>query len=133
MITAGSCNAIQASAPIIMLQDPPPKAFQRIRHSKSLARHTQQHRRCCLRTPPCAVATQGTARPETRSSTGSQDTEVIVIGSGIGGLSCAAMLANYGVKVSCVSLDMHAHLIAFKCHLHLTTRILTAGAGARVT
>ena len=29
----------------------------------------------------------------------SQDTEIIVIGSGIGGLSCAAMLGYYGFKV----------------------------------
>lgn len=30
----------------------------------------------------------------------SHETEVVVIGSGLGGLCCAAMLATYGVKVS---------------------------------
>ena len=29
-----------------------------------------------------------------------EETEVIVIGSGIGGLSCAALLARYGFKVT---------------------------------
>ena len=29
----------------------------------------------------------------------SHETEVVVIGSGLGGLCCAAMLATYGVKV----------------------------------
>ena len=33
------------------------------------------------------------------SATGNDDTEVIVIGSGIGGLSCAALLARYGFRV----------------------------------
>jgi ribulose 1,5-bisphosphate synthetase/thiazole synthase len=39
--------------------------------------------------------------PPERQMRGSEatETEVIVIGSGIGGLSCAALLAKYGIKV----------------------------------
>ena len=39
--------------------------------------------------------------PPARQTRGSEttETEVIVIGSGIGGLSCGALLAKYGVKV----------------------------------
>lgn len=36
--------------------------------------------------------------PETDDSS-LQEADVVIIGSGIGGLSCAALLANYGVKV----------------------------------
>ena len=34
----------------------------------------------------------------------SHETDVVVIGSGIGGLSCAAMLAKYGYQVSPTSI-----------------------------
>ena len=39
------------------------------------------------------------AGPTTSSTSRSHTTDVVVIGSGLGGLCCAAMLASYGVQV----------------------------------
>ena len=41
-----------------------------------------------------------------------RETEVIVIGGGIGGLSCAAILAHYGVKVNQISCSLADPLAA---------------------
>jgi phytoene dehydrogenase-like protein len=62
-------------------------------HSRSAVRRSRRH---------CAgLAAQASAAQAERQAAGGQETatEVVVIGSGIGGLSCAALLAKYGVKV----------------------------------
>jgi ribulose 1,5-bisphosphate synthetase/thiazole synthase len=48
-----------------------------------------------LNSPATSVAVPDGAQGQSRS----HETEVVVIGSGLGGLCCAAMLATYGVKV----------------------------------
>ena len=44
-------------------------------------------------------ASASVASPSGIDHVRSHETEVVVIGSGLGGLCCAAMLATYGVKV----------------------------------
>lgn len=56
-----------------------------------------------MATPPSAPAQ---ASGEGRS----HDTDVVVIGSGIGGLCCAALLAKYGYKVRTLKC-MHGTLL----------------------
>ncbi|EIE19833.1 FAD/NAD(P)-binding domain-containing protein [Coccomyxa subellipsoidea C-169] len=46
------------------------------------------------------AATTGALGPESQQRSRSHKTEVVIIGSGLGGLCCAAMLAKYGVKVT---------------------------------
>ena len=48
-----------------------------------------------LASPAASVAGTDGSHAQSRS----HETEVVVIGSGLGGLCCAAMLATYGVKV----------------------------------
>ena len=67
----------------------------------------RQLRRRMAQRPTQAAATQTAQLARGAEIT---ETEVVVIGSGIGGLSCAALLAKYGVKVSVrrsnVSIDV---------------------------
>eukprot|EP00879_Flechtneria_rotunda_P022429 GHRR01023679.1.p1 GENE.GHRR01023679.1~~GHRR01023679.1.p1 ORF type:complete len:493 (+),score=98.32 GHRR01023679.1:402-1880(+) len=59
--------------------------------------------RSLIRTQAASVSTIGsTPRPRLSGLEPSHETDVVVIGSGIGGLSCAALLAKYGVKVTVV-------------------------------
>ena len=57
---------------------------------------------CRIRHCTISVDCRFAARASLQSS---DDCDVVVIGSGIGGLSCAAMMANYGLKVH-VTLDI---------------------------
>jgi phytoene dehydrogenase-like protein len=67
---------------------------------------------------PHASATGSTSRssttileetpPPTSTADRSHETDVVVIGSGIGGLCCAALLARYGYKVTVVESHYHA-------------------------
>ena len=58
-----------------------------------------------------------------------QQTDIVVIGSGIGGLCCAALLAKYGLKVAC---DQHTALPTQSCSQSLLHN-LTATHRAWVT
>jgi len=68
--------------------------------------------------PPTGSASSTTNGTGSRSSTSrsasnttadrSHETDVVVIGSGIGGLCCAALLARYGYKVTVVESHYHA-------------------------
>jgi NADPH-dependent 2,4-dienoyl-CoA reductase/sulfur reductase-like enzyme len=62
-----------------------------------------------------ASATQAPTKPP-RGQDRSHETDVVVIGSGIGGLSCAALLARYGVKVTTVDSSKKAPVLR-ACHL----------------
>ena len=49
----------------------------------------------------------------------SHETDVVVIGSGLGGLCCAAMLASYGVKVCPIHVaaeNLAAHPLLWHWH-----------------
>ena len=61
----------------------------------SRQRYAKKTRTCC------AVSVTQQAPPPTKQTSGHQshETDVVVIGSGIGGLCCAAMLAKYGLQV----------------------------------
>ena len=67
-----------------------------------------RHPRCRSRQPymknsktQCAASVTQQAPPPIKQAAGHQshETDVVVIGSGIGGLCCAAMLAKYGLQV----------------------------------
>ena len=47
-----------------------------------------------------AVRTRATGAPQVLGKADSHETDVVVIGAGIGGLSCAALLAKYGLQVT---------------------------------
>jgi hypothetical protein len=87
--------------------------------------------RCSAASPTCFQSSRGAAAPRrpiaaaaatgsaaeapatttSSSSSGgdrSHETEVVIIGSGIGGLCCGALLAKYGVKVSYKYRDLLA-------------------------
>ena len=56
-----------------------------------------------------------------------QQTDIVVIGSGIGGLCCAALLAKYGLKVAC---DQLTALLTQRCSqslLHNLTATIVPG------
>lgn len=55
---------------------------------------------CGLLRPLQAAVAEKATGPVASGSAPSHETDIIVIGSGIGGLSCAALLAKYGYKVS---------------------------------
>eukprot|EP00891_Asterochloris_glomerata_P008859 jgi/Astpho2/8859/e_gw1.00129.7.1_t len=70
--------------------------------------HTRQPHSETYRTHRAASVTQQ-APPTIKQASGHQshETDVVVIGSGIGGLCCAAMLAKYGLQVTvCESHDI---------------------------
>lgn len=51
---------------------------------------------------PCTSRLRRAAATDTATDTvapGGEEVDVVVVGAGIGGLSCAAMLAYYGLKV----------------------------------
>ena len=56
-----------------------------------------------LDSPAASVAGPYGSQGQSRS----HETEVVVIGSGLGGLCCAAMLATYGVKVISALEEQH--------------------------
>lgn len=65
-------------------------------HTSGLSRRHLSQQRC-----RAAVAAPSSPVPKQRSlqSPSKQNTDIVVIGSGIGGLSCASLLAKYGYKV----------------------------------
>lgn len=63
--------------------------------------------RSVVRRAGAQVATPPTAPAQASGEGRSHDTDVVVIGSGIGGLCCAALLAKYGYKVRTLKC-MHA-------------------------
>ena len=79
-----------------------------------------------------AVRTHATGAPHVLGKADSHETDVVVIGAGIGGLSCAALLAKYGLQVTVLEshtiLGGAAHV---RCQALLHHCLCTIGLCAR--
>ncbi|KAL4858768.1 Prolycopene isomerase 1 [Chlorella vulgaris] len=99
------CGCVAGSAPPACF-DRDRRTFQAqpLQHRQQLVQECaataggrQRRRQASLSCRASAAGSNGTA---SSSKPGDIDVDVVVIGSGIGGLSCAALLARYGVKAS---------------------------------
>jgi hypothetical protein len=69
--------------------------------SSHSSRHKQSYRRVCSQAGSGSSGAQSPPDESEPSVSGrSHETDVVVIGSGIGGLCCAALLARYGLSVT---------------------------------
>ena len=99
---------------------------------------TSHSKRASILTACKAQAGSPTLEKPSQSQQTAQETDVVVIGSGIGGLCCAALLAKYGLKVisdHCQALATHlCCLQSFPdcCHFH-TPCIVECGSTGAIT
>ena len=71
-------------------------------------RHSQTRRVKSFQTCSAQTARSPTIEKPQQAQQSATETDVVVIGSGIGGLCCAALLAKYGLKVKvdpCTSIS----------------------------
>lgn len=88
----------------------PAPALEHARYSRVVLglRYASVQPRLSLACEASALSTSAgpaTGTPSRSGASRSHDTDVVVIGAGIGGLSCAALLAKYGV--ACTVVESH--------------------------
>lgn len=82
---------------------------------------TSHSKRARILTACKAQAGSPTLEKPGQSQQTAQETDVVVIGSGIGGLCCAALLAKYGLKVAVIIAKPSRHK---SCSQHVLQRCL---------